>query len=288
MKTIFLFAALMTLASCSFTTTNYPQFENMSNDEFSRTHLGLHTNFLQDTMLNMFLAEEAPDSVNDDLPDSFDWREEMGQCVHPVRDQGACGSCWAHGASEVLSDRFCIHSKGQIDVVLSPQQLVDCDLVEMGCSGGFLTTPFIYYSLVGGNTEDCYGEYVSGKTGARSKTCFLTKWSCKSYRAKLTSIKWLMNPAAIKKDIYTNGPVNTGFSVYEDFRNYQSGIYKHTTGELLGGHAVKIVGWGNDNGQEYWIVQNSWSAAWGQNGFFNIAFGECGIDSGATSVLPSV
>lgn len=288
MKTTLLFLALFAVATTTFTTTSYSRFENMSNDEFRTKFLGLHKDFLQDTMLNMFLAEEAPESVNDELPESFDWREEMGECVHPVRDQGHCGSCWAHGASETLSDRFCIHSNGQIDVVLSPQQLVDCDRMEMGCNGGFLTTPFIFYSLVGGNTEDCYGEYVSGKTGARSKMCFLKKWACKSYRAQLFSIKWLMNPAAIKKDIYENGPVNTGFQVFADFRNYQSGVYKHTSGELLGGHAVKIVGWGKEDDQEYWIIQNSWGASWGENGFFKIAFGECGVDSGATSVRPSI
>lgn len=274
------------VAWSSFTTTHYPEMSELSNDEFRARYLGLRDDFLQDTMLSMFLSVSGNSGT--DVPDSFDWREAKPECVHAVRDQGACGSCWAHGASEVLSDRFCIHSDGQVNVTLSPQQLVDCDLIDHGCQGGFLTTPFIYYSLVGANTDDCYGEYVSGKTGSASRICFLTKWSCKAYRAKLTSIRWLMNPEAIKEDLYKNGPVNTGFMVYEDFRNYSGGIYKHTSGSLLGGHAVKIVGWGSENGTEYWIVQNSWSEKWGENGFFKIAIGECGIDSGATSVMPSL
>lgn len=285
MKTI-LFLMISGMAWSTFTTTHYPEMSILSNDEFRSRYLGLRDDFLQDTMLSMFLS--VSETSGTDLPESFDWREASPKCVHPVRDQGACGSCWAHGASEVLSDRFCIHSEGKVDVVLSPQQLVDCDYVDHGCMGGFLTTPFIYYSLVGGNTEDCYGEYVSGKTGASSRFCFLTKFACKAYRAQLTSIRWLMNPEAIKEDIYKNGPVNTGFMVYEDFRNYQSGVYKYKSGQLLGGHAVKIVGWGKENGTEYWIVQNSWSEKWGEKGFFKIAFGECGIDSGATSVLPSL
>ena len=57
---------------------------------------------------------------------------------------------------------------------------------------------------------------------------------------------------------------------------------------MLGGHAVKIIGWGKENGQEYWVVQNSWTNAWGENGYFRIAFGQCNIDVGAVSVLPSL
>ena len=56
----------------------------------------------------------------------------------------------------------------------------------------------------------------------------------------------------------------------------------------MGGHAVKIVGWGQEEGTEFWIVQNSWSENWGEKGFFRIAFGECGIDQFATSILPSL
>mmetsp|Transcript_18182 Transcript_18182/g.13223 ORF Transcript_18182/g.13223 Transcript_18182/m.13223 type:complete len:143 (-) Transcript_18182:550-978(-) len=61
------------------------------------------------------------------VPASFDGRQEWGSCVHPIRDQASCGSCWAFGSSESLSDRFCIDSKGAIDVVLSPQYQVSCD-----------------------------------------------------------------------------------------------------------------------------------------------------------------
>lgn len=61
----------------------------------------------------------------------------------------------------------------------------------------------------------------------------------------------------------TNGPVEAAFEVYSDFMNYKSGVYKHTTGSLEGGHAVKILGWGVENGEDYWLVANSWSPAWG-------------------------
>ena len=67
-----------------------------------------------------------------------------------------------------------------------------------------------------------------------------------------------------------NGPVQTGFSVYQDFINYKSGVYQHTTGSFLGGHAVKIVGWGVENNVPYWLVANSWDVTWGIDGMWTL------------------
>jgi cathepsin B len=75
--------------------------------------------------------------------------------------------------------------------------------------------------------------------------------------------------------LYLYGSVTAAFTVYEDFVNYKSGVYRHVSGSALGGHAVKIIGWGED----HWIVVNSWNETWGDGGLFKIAFGECGIDS---------
>jgi len=83
----------------------------------------------------------------------------------------------------------------------------------------------------------------------------------------------------IKSDLSTKGPVTAAFTVYSDFPTYTSGVYKHTSGSALGGHAVKIIGWGVEGGEEYWLVANSWNDSWGDKGLFKIAFGECGIDS---------
>ena len=66
--------------------------------------------------------------------------------------------------------------------------------------------------------------------------------------------------------------------MYSDFENYAGGVYKHTTGSPVGGHAVKIVGWGEDGGVAYWKIANSWNPYWGEKGYFRIAHGEGGID----------
>jgi len=81
--------------------------------------------------------------------------------------------------------------------------------------------------------------------------------------------------------------METGFDVYSDFMNYKSGVYKHTTGYLEGGHAVKILGWGTEGGVNYWICANSWNTSWGEQGYFRIAFGECGIDSAVYACVPA-
>jgi len=84
------------------------------------------------------------------------------------------------------------------------------------------------------------------------------------------------------------GPVETGFTVYADFMNYESGVYHHVTGRQEGGHAVKIIGWGNEDGMDYWLCANSWSSDWGIDGFFKILVGDCGIDSAVYSCAPDV
>jgi hypothetical protein len=82
----------------------------------------------------------------------------------------------------------------------------------------------------------------------------------------------------IQQMIMEGGPVETAFTVYSDFEDYAGGVYQHTTGSSVGGHAVKIVGWGVDSGTAYWKIANSWNPYWGENGYFRIAHGEGGID----------
>jgi cathepsin B len=88
----------------------------------------------------------------------------------------------------------------------------------------------------------------------------------------------------IQQAIMAGGPVETAFTVYTDFANYVSGIYHHVSGSVEGGHAVRIVGWGVENGNKYWKVANSWNPYWGEKGYFRIKRGnsECGIEDGVT------
>lgn len=92
----------------------------------------------------------------------------------------------------------------------------------------------------------------------------------------------------IQKAIMAGGPMEVAFSVYSDFENYASGIYHHVTGGQVGGHAVKVVGWGVENGNKYWKIANSWNPHWGEKGYFRIKRGdnEGGIENQAVASSP--
>lgn len=94
----------------------------------------------------------------------------------------------------------------------------------------------------------------------------------------------------IRTEIMNNGPVEGAFMVYEDFVNYKEGVYQHVAGKLLGGHAIRILGWGVENDVPYWLVANSWNTDWGDNGYFKIKRGndECGIEGQISAGLPRV
>jgi cathepsin B len=239
--------------------------------------------------VNLLVDNDDHSKLND-LPKEFDSRKQWVDCNFPVRQQQHCGSCWAFSAASVLTDRFCIASKGQIKSILSPQDMVSCDEEDYGCKGGLLDRAWKYLENTGIVTDSCF-PYVSGESQVAHclhGACMDTSLKFIKYRAMKGSTSPLTCEAQIKEEIYQNGPVQTGFLVYEDFMHYKSGIYEFTHGTKLGGHAVKIIGWGEENGKQYWIAQNSWGPEWGENGFFRIKIGECLFDENAYVGKPNL
>ncbi|EGC28440.1 hypothetical protein DICPUDRAFT_51857 [Dictyostelium purpureum] len=220
------------------------------------------------------------------IPQSFDARTQWPNCIHPILNQEQCGSCWAFSASEVLSDRLCIASNGKTGVVLSPQALVSCDIFgNQGCNGGIPQLAWEYMELHGIPTYGCF-PYTSGNgtDGSCVKNSCVDNEQYTLYRAKPLTLKTCASVECIQQDIMKFGPIQGTMEVYSDFMSYTSGVYTMTPGSsLLGGHAIKIVGWGFDqaSNQNYWIVANSWGPSWGIDGFFWIAFDQCGINSDA-------
>ncbi|PIO62795.1 papain family cysteine protease, partial [Teladorsagia circumcincta] len=76
---------------------------------------------------------------------------------------------------------------------------------------------------------------------------------------------------AIQREIMKRGPVTAGYTIYADFLHYRRGIYKRIAGKTIGGHSVKIVGWGKERHIPYWIVANSWGTGWGEEAYLEAA-----------------
>mmetsp|Transcript_10704 Transcript_10704/g.30713 ORF Transcript_10704/g.30713 Transcript_10704/m.30713 type:complete len:348 (-) Transcript_10704:535-1578(-) len=251
------------------------------------------------------------------LPDSFDSRDNWSTCadvIGHIRDQSSCGSCWAFSSTETLNDRRCIvHGEHELR---SPEETNDCAGLlygSMGCNGGQPSGAWQFFVRngvpTGGDYEDvgagttckpytlasCFhhGENPDNMTSCSDLPSYSTP-SCKKscgeadYDEAYESDKVYAKTAytvhgeeSLMQEIYENGPVTVAFTVYEDFEAYEGGIYQHVSGKSLGGHAVKMIGWGVENGVKYWSIVNSWNENWGENGLFRIVRGqnECGIEA---------
>jgi C1A family cysteine protease len=109
--------------------------------------------------------------------------------------------------------------------------------------------------------------------------------ACDDWRSRVTTIgDWtaLQNPDEMRDWLSSHGPIVASMAVYEDFQHYRGGVYQYVSGPKKGGHCICLVGY--DDSAGYWIGKNSWNTDWGEGGFFNIRYGECGIDSGALGV----
>jgi C1A family cysteine protease len=207
-------------------------------------------------------------------PPSCDLRNVGGRnFVTPVRDQGGCGSCVSFGTCAVLESTLRVAANNpNLDVNLSEAQLFYCYGRAQGrnCSNGWWPDAALDACKQGLAFEQSY-PYTAG-----DQNCSNLNANWKSRYVRITG-RQAVSGAAIKEWISTRGPVTGCFLVYDDFFAYRSGVYRHVSGALAGGHCVAIIGY--DDTQSCWICKNSWGAGWGDGGFFRIAYGECGIDT---------
>lgn len=255
----------------------------------------------------------SPRIAASDLPVSFDPREAWGDMcpsLNVITDQGTCASCWAMAGASAFSDRACIQTAGEITRNFSGEDLLECcSGCGQGCDGGWIQqtwSQLVSKGLVSGGLyqseegckpynipacehynlhpdmeeprPDCY-DLEKSKTPKCVKECSNPAYGA-SYAddiIKLGSYYGITNHKVtdIMADLMANGPIETTFTIYEDFLTYTGGVYVHTTGRSKGGHAVKLMGWGVDeeSGLDYWLVANSWNYDWGENGFFRVQKG---------------
>eukprot|EP00178_Gracilaria_changii_P010959 TRINITY_DN31648_c0_g1_i1.p1 TRINITY_DN31648_c0_g1~~TRINITY_DN31648_c0_g1_i1.p1 ORF type:complete len:331 (+),score=34.75 TRINITY_DN31648_c0_g1_i1:3-995(+) len=246
-----------------------------------------------------------------DAPASFDSQTNWPDChtISDIRDQSECGSCWAVAAAEAMSDRYCTYlgktnPKYQSVQISAGDLMSCCGSCGMGCNGGFPGAAWNYWNQNGLPNIQCdpypfpkCEHHIPAKNYPKCPSTPYQTPKCnttcdtgiteKMYYGK-TSYS-VSGEEKYQAEVMQNGPIEVTFSVYEDFLAYKSGVYKHTTGNFLGGHAVKLVGWGvTSSGTKYWVINNSWNKDWGMNGQFWIERGVnmCGIEESGTAGAP--
>jgi cathepsin L len=212
------------------------------------------------------------------LQDAIDWRSKGA--VNAVKNQGQCGSCWAFSATSAVESHHFIQT-GQL-LNLSEQQVVDCDKSSYGCRGGWQSNAMTYLKTHGQELTSDY-PYT-----ARDGTCQFTAAKGKVDVKSIASVT--PKSVAQLKAAIAKGPVSVTVEADRTvFQSYRSGILNSTACGTSLDHAITAVGYGTENGVDYYIVRNSWGAGWGDQGYIKIAavegVGICGIQQ--VSVWPT-
>ncbi|KAL7305424.1 hypothetical protein TKK_0002167 [Trichogramma kaykai] len=259
------------------------------------------------SMCHVHAAPFKRDYDVEDLPEEFDARHKWPGYIASVRDQGWCAASWAISTADVASDRFAIASEGAERVELSAQHLLSCNnRYQRACDGGYVDVAWTFVRKFGLTDEECYpwtGE--SDKCMLQRRRGTLSELNCRARNSQSYELRdefYKTGPAFrvrtehdMMHEIMLYGPVQATMRVYQDFFNYESGIYKHSIlSEHYANdyHSVRIIGWGEEpspfNGSpvKFWRVANSWGREWGEDGYFRILRGtnECEIESFALAV----
>jgi len=262
------------------------KFADLTKEEFKRMYMS-STPMVRDPSAP--LADEYPESVIKALPTSFDWRPKGA--VTPVKDQGACGSCWSFSTTGNIEGQWFL--AGHKLVGLSEQNLVDCDhtcsnymgeqTCDQGCDGGLMQNAYQYIIKNGGiDTEASYP--YQGEDGQ-------CQFSNKNIGAKIRNYTMLStNEDQIAAYLVQHGPVSIAANA-EEWQFYIGGVFYLPCFTSLD-HGILIVGYGNetdvfDQTMPYWIVKNSWGADWGEDGYIRIerGVGKCGLNQYASSSI---
>lgn len=207
------------------------------------------------------------------MPKSVDWREQG--LVSAVQNQGMCGSCWAFSSVGALEGQMSKHTR--VLVALSPQNLVDCSIMDgnHGCKGGYISKSYNYIIRNKGIDSATFYPYehqsgicrysVKGKAGYCSNFHVLPSGDEKTLQTVVATV----------------GPVAVAVNaMLPSFHLYRGGVYNDPKcSPNMINHAVLIVGYGSDKGQDFWLVKNSWGTEWGKGGYIRIARNKnaCGI-----------
>lgn len=200
----------------------------------------------------------------------FNWVDYGG--VTPVKDQGACGSCWAFATHGAFEGNYAILNNSQINS--SEQDTLDCSGAG-DCGGGWWAYDYLIKT---GSAEEANYPYTAVKgacnTGA-ARPYKATVWGYVNSHVQIPSV------AELKRALCNYGPLGVAVAVTPAFKAYKSGVFNENSIADIN-HGVTLVGW--DDSKQAWRIKNSWGTGWGESGYMWIAYGCNKIGYGASWV----
>lgn len=253
-------------------------FSDLTFTEFKETMLGC-VRVPKDEDHN---ATQYQKLANVEIPTSVDWR--TAGYVTPIKNQGQCGSCWAFSSTGALEGQH-FRKTGRL-VSLSEQNLIDCTgkYGNQGCGGGWMDNSFKYIrDNKGIDTEASYPYYTRALGYCYFRSQYVGALDTGFYDIPSG------NEGALKQAVATIGPISVAIdATHPSFQSYRTGVYyEPACGNLVSNldHAVLVVGYGTENGRDYWLVKNSWGTAWGEQGYIKMSrnlANQCGIATKAS------
>lgn len=248
----------------------------LSNQEFIKKHnsenhsyVVSENQFINSTYNNEFISMNHYNQINntniiidfDDLnKNSIDWRDTFK--VSSVKNQAQCGSCWAFSSVGAVESAWAI--KHNVLYNLSEQELIDCSSQNNGCEGGSMDLAFQYIM----NNSLCSN--ISYPYTGQDGTC---ETDCKSLVTISNYSDVIQNNEKMLERAVQRQPVSVAIQANKrSFQMYQSGIYSDPDCGFELDHGVLLIGYGYDKDYDmnYWIIKNSWSDSWGENGYIRI------------------
>ena len=261
------------------------QFTDLTLEEF--TNLYSYSNYLTKP-IRKFECEFYNQEDNSILPDSIDWYSS--NYVSSVKDQGNCNSGWAFSVTGAVESAWYIgynSTNYNSSISLSTEQLVECAVGYLyksdKCNYGDISGAFKYIGRTGLCSIDTYPYSSENGTTSYCKACYPISFITNCYDIK-------KNNQLLLKQVVAKQPVSTYIDINsENIQFYSGGIIKNcgkNNNSINPTHGILVVGYGEEDGEKYWLIKNSWGETWGINGYAKILrtdstddIGTCGIAS---------